>query len=294
MMGSVTLFNDQVADIPNIVSMAAQSSAALVGDAVEKSLQKLSEMTTRAGQATADQLSGEVAKIAASLAASAENLKAASADSSTNIRQAGSALNESIRNSIKAVQEASLKSSQDLSDTITSLSTVVEGLCSRLSQSTAVLELQHGRLANAGEVVSSASTNFSGAAANVERSVAPLPAALAAIRAAMEQVVAASNQLRETSLAEQQAASMLNGTVGSAKAAFDEQAEKFGDLHDNVRGTMADLVNGVTRLAGEISTCIETYDSAIAKSIGGLENAILDVADVVELRPRDDRRAANG
>ena len=294
MMSAVTGFNDRVADIPKIVAAASQNSVSVVGKAVEDSLGKISDISTKAGQATAEQLSGEVAKIAASLAASAEALKVASNASSTNIRQAGNALDEGVRNSIKSVQEASLKSSAEFAGQVSSLSEIVKELCDRLSQSTVVLEAQQARLNRAGDLVSTASTNLSNAAASVERAAAPLPSALGAVQTAADQVAAASGQLRETSAAEKQVAEMLNASVGAARTAFDEQASRFGELQERVRETVGDLVKGVTRLANEISRCIETYDSAIAKSIGGLENAILDVADVVEAATERHRRVATG
>ena len=140
-------------------------------------------------------------------------------------------------------------------------------------------------------MIAAASTSLSNAAVNAERASAPLPSALGALQIAAEQVASASGQLRTTSDAERQAAEMLNASVGAARTAFDEQAGRFRQLQDNVRETANELVLGVTRLASEISTCIEAYDAAITKSIGGLENAILEVADVVEPRPKDDRRA---
>jgi ABC-type transporter Mla subunit MlaD len=294
MINAVTGFNDRVADIPKIFAAASQNSVSVVSKAVEDSLGKISGITARAGQATAEQLSGEVAKIAASLAASAEALKVASDASSTNIRQAGHALDEGVYNSIKSVQEASLKSSAEFTGQVSSLSEIVKELCDRLSQSTVVLEAQQARLNRAGDLVSTASTHLSNAALSVERAAAPLPSALGAMQTAADRVAAASGQLQETSASEKQAAEMLNDSVGAARTAFDEQASRFGELQERVRETVGDLVKGVSRLANEISTCIETYDSAIAKSIGGLENAILDIADVVELRPRDDRRVAIG
>jgi hypothetical protein len=291
MMGAVTGFNARVAEIPDMVATASQNSAAVVGKAVEDSLSRISEITAKAGQASAEQLSSEVAKIAASLSASAEALKLASDASSSNIRNAGAALDDGVRNSIKSVQEASLKSSEELSGRVSSLSEVVNVLCDRLSQSAVLLEAQQTRLNRAGEVVSSASNSLSNAAANVERAAAPLPSALGAVQSAAEMVATASGQLRDTSAAERQAADMLNASVGAARTAFDEQANRFRDLQDRVRETVGELVNGVTRLASEISTCIEAYDSAIAKSIGGLENAILEVADVVE-KPKAPRPEA--
>jgi hypothetical protein len=287
MMGAVARFNSRVADIPDIVALASQKSAAVVGKAVEDSLSRISEISAKAGEASAEHLSGEVAKIAASLTASAEALRTAGDASSTNIRQAGNALDEGVRNSIKTVHAASLKSSEELTGSVSSLSGVVNELCDRLSQSAVLLEAQQTRLNRSGEIVATASTSLSNAAVNVERATAPLPSALGALQSAAEQVAAASGRLRETSAAERQAADMLNASVGAARTAFDEQAVRFRELQDRVRETVGDLVNGVTRLASEISTCIEAYDSAIAKSIGGLENAILDVADVLEPAARN-------
>lgn len=294
MMGAVTAFNSRVADIPSIVATASQNSAAAVGKAVENSLGKISEIAAKAGEASAEKLSGDVAKIAASLAASADALRAASDASSKNIQQAGNTLDEGVRNSIRSVQEASRKSGEELTGKITSLSEVVNDLCNRLSQSSALLEAQQSRLGRAGEVVSTASTSLSNAAGSVERATAPLPAALGAVQAAADRLAVASGQLRETSNAERLVAEMLNASVGSARKAFDEQAGRFTVLHDRVRETMGELVNGVTGLANEISKCINTYDAKIADSLSSLENAIYDVADAVETRPKDGRRAING
>lgn len=170
----------------------------------------------------------------------------------------------------------------------------MNGLSVRLDQTTKLLDVQQSKLTQAGAVVATASTSLSNAAGNVEKASSPLAGAVNAIRTAMTQVAEASKQLRDTSASEQQVANLLNGTVSSAGRAFAEHAQKFDALQIGVRETMVGLVNGVSQLAGEITKCIEVYDLEIAKSIGGLENAILDIADVVETRPRDERRAVHG
>jgi hypothetical protein len=162
----------------------------------------------------------------------------------------------------------------------------VNVLSSRLDQTTKLLELQQANLAQAGVVVSNASTSLSNSAGNVERAVSPLARAATAIGTAMDQVAEASKQLRDTSASEQKIAEMLNGTVERAGDAFAEQARQFGVLQTRVRETADELVRGVSQLADEISEFMRTYDSAIANSIGGLENAILNVADIVESRPK--------
>jgi len=286
MMGAVTDFNARVADIPNVVADASRASAAAVGASVETSLGRISEITAKAGEASAKQLSDEVAKIAASLAASANSLRSASAGSSQNISQAGALLGAGIRDSIKAVEETSLKSSRELAQTITALSSIVNGLSSRLEQTTQLLEIQQTSLTQAGATVSNASTSLSNSAGNVERAVSPLDQAVTTMRTAMEQVSAASTQLRETSASEQKIAQMLNGTVEKAGDAFAQQASQFGVLQTRVRETTEHLVAGVSRLADEISMFMTKYDKAITDSIGSLENALLNVTDLLEPAPK--------
>ena len=144
---------------------------------------RISEIGAKASEASAEHLSGEVAKIAASLAASAEAVRTASDVASTNIRQAGAALDEGVRNSVETVHEASHKSSEELTGNVSSLSGVVKELCDRLSQSAVILEAQQGRLNRSGEIVATASTSLSNAAGSVERAAAPLPSPWARSRA---------------------------------------------------------------------------------------------------------------
>jgi methyl-accepting chemotaxis protein len=116
--------------------------------------------------------------------------------------------------------------------------------------------------------------------------VSPLDQAVTTMRTAMEQVSAASTQLRETSASEQKIAQMLNGTVEKAGDAFAQQASQFGVLQTRVRETTEHLVAGVSRLADEISMFMTKYDKAITDSIGSLENALLNVTDLLEPAPK--------
>jgi hypothetical protein len=294
MMSAVTDFNSRVADIPNIVAVASRESAAAVGRSVEASLGNLSEITAKAGQASAEQLSSEVARIAASLAASAADLRSASDHSSDGIRKAGEVLGSGLQSSLKFVEETALASSGKLADTISSLSAIVNGLTIRLAQTATQLEEQQSHLAKAGNVVSDASAKLSNAAGNVERATSPLASALNTIETAMNKVLDASGQLQAASTSGQKITEMLNGTVEKAGDAFSEQAQRFGDLQAGVKETMVGLVNGVLQLATEISKYIEVYDTKIADSLGSLENAILNVADIVEPQPKNERRAVGG
>ena len=69
-----------------------------------------------------------------------------------------------------------------------------------------------------------------------------------------------------------------------AQITVTEQADRFDELHTNVRGTLNELLQGVSQLGKDISVCIETYDREISQSISSLETAMLDVADIVDQR----------
>ena len=95
-------------------------------------------------------------------------------------------------------------------------------------------------------------------------------------------------QLDKTTESTQKATIGLDQTIVKVHEIAASQAEEFSNLQTAVRETINDLIQGVGRLATEISKCLDTYDNEIAKSIGSLETAILDVADIV------DERKANG
>jgi hypothetical protein len=61
-------------------------------------------------------------------------------------------------------------------------------------------------------------------------------------------------------------------------------AEKFGAVERSVSQMLGELVSGVQNLGKEISECIESYDNEIAKSIGCLEAALIDVGDIIDTR----------
>jgi ABC-type transporter Mla subunit MlaD len=284
MITTISGFNERIATIPEIVEKASREAAGTVGRSVESSLENLSAITARAGQSSAEQLGAEVAKIATSLAASAESLRAAGDHSAEGLKSARDDLAMGVRDGIKLIADTTQDASAKLSETVAALASVVDGLSSRLDQTTRLLETQQGHLSRAGEIVVGASTSLASAAGNVETATTPLSGAVRTINLALEQVNGASTQVRDATAAGMRMAELLNLSVEKAQSAFSDQATRFSDLHANVNNTMNELVQGVVRLGNQISDCINTYDAEIARSIGSLESAILDVADIVDNR----------
>jgi len=284
MITTISGFNERIATIPEIVEKASREAAGTVGRSVQSSLENLSTITAKAGQSSAEQFGTEVAKIATSLAASAESLRAAGDHSAEGLKSARDDLAMGVRDGIKLIADTTQDASAKLSETVAALASVVDGLSSRLDQTTRLLETQQGHLSRAGEIVVGASTSLASAAGNVETATTPLSGAVRTINLALEQVNGASTQVRDATAAGMRMAELLNLSVEKAQSAFSDQATRFSDLHANVNNTMNELVQGVVRLGNQISDCINTYDAEIAKSIGSLESAILDVADIVDNR----------
>ena len=136
----------------------------------------------------------------------------------------------------------------------------------------------------AGEVVGAASAKLATAAGNVETATTPLSASIRNINIALEGLSNATEQLNRSSASGKEVTNLLHGSLEKAKTVSEAQAKQFAELEVAVKQTVNDLIQGVTHLGVEISRCIDTYNSEIAKSIGSLETAILDVADIVDHR----------
>jgi hypothetical protein len=82
----------------------------------------------------------------------------------------------------------------------------------------------------------------------------------------------------------QQVVENFQRTATEAHKTLGSQAESFRSVEREVGHTLGELVRGVQNLGLEISQAIETYDNEIAKSIGSLEAAMIDIGDIVDTR----------
>jgi hypothetical protein len=284
MAATVAAFSDKISSIPSVIESASRESATAIGSAIEKTLADSSRTAAEASRVGADQLAIRVGEIAGALTESSNRLREAGDHSAAGLKAARDELKMGVKDGIKTIADTAENASVQLSKTVSGLADVVNGLTACLSRTATQIEAQQGRLATAGEVVGAASTKLATAAGNVETATTPLSGSIRNINVALDQLSKATEQLHRSSASGQKVAELLNGSLEKAKSVSETQARQFTDLEKAVKQTLNELNNGVLRLGKEISECIETYDSEIAKSIGSLETAILDVADIVDQR----------
>lgn len=284
MAASIAAFSDKISSIPSVIESASRESATAIGAAIERTLADSSRTAAEASRVGADQLAVRVGEIAGALTESSNRLREAGDHSAAGLKAARDELETGVRDGIKTIADTTETASAQLSETVSSLAEVVNGLTACLSRTAIQIEAQQGRLATAGEVVGAASTKLATAAGNVETATTPLSGSIRNINVALDQLSKATEQLNRSSASGEKVAEMLNGSLEKAKSVSETQARQFTDLERAVKQTLNELNDGVLRLGKQISDCIETYDAEIAKSIGSLETAMLDVADIVDQR----------
>ncbi len=272
-----------LADSANVLRSAGADSAQGLKAAVEAATAGANE----ASRIGSERLSREIGAVVASLASSADSLRSAGADSAQGLRAAREELAAGVSDGVRAVAETAAAATEKLNATLATLNAAVAGLSSRLEESSSAIASQNGQLTRAGEIVSGASGSLVRAAGAVEEAASPLPGAMRGVNEAIQLVSLASERMHAASSANERIAASLTATANGAERAFGEQADRLAELQAGVKGTIHDLVQGVTGLASEISRCIEAYDREIANSISSLETAVLDFTDMAS-----DRRPA--
>lgn len=285
---SLQSFGEKVANIPGVIELASEESAKSIREALSKAILESSNNIDKAAEQTAEQFSRKVNSIAGTLEISADKLKEASQESADYLKSANQDLEIGLRNGIKSINDAAHSSSSQLALSIAGLSSIVENLSATLGKTATQIDDHQTRLASAGNIFSGASEKLVLAATSVENTTKPLSAIVKDIQSSLEILSNTVKQLDKTTEATQKATTGLDQTIVKVHEIAASQAEEFSNLQTAVRETINDLIQGVGRLAAEISKCLDTYDNEIAKSIGSLETAILDVADIV------DERKANG
>ena len=280
--GSERLSTEMGAIAASLASSAdtLRGAAADSASGMRSAIDAASAGAAEASRASSERLSREIGAVVASLAASADGLRSAGADSATGLKAARDELAAGVSDGVRAVAETAAAATEKLDATLGKLDSMVAGLSSRLADTASAIEAHNGQLARAGEVVSGASGSLVRAAGAVEEAASPLPGALRGVNDAIQLVSLASERMHAASSANERIATSLTATATGAERAFGEQADRLAELQSGVKGTIHDLMNGVTGLAGEISRCIETYDREISNSISSLETAVLDFTDM--------------
>ena len=277
-------FEAKIAAIPASLAEASEKSSEAIGDKVRKALDTAASVASEASQSSADIMMSRVGDIAHSLAAAALKLQAASEATGQHLQASGGHLASGVAEGVKIIADTAENSAAKLSRTVEIFAAAVVGLSSKLGEVMDGLDAQNVRLEKAGVVVSGASNTLAQAAGSVAKAATPLTNASVSFQGAMEKFSGAAEQMRAISDSGQSVADRFERTATAAHLALGSHTENFRNVERSVSQTLSELVRGVQNLGLEISQCIETYDNEIAKSIGSLEAALLDVGDIVDDR----------
>jgi hypothetical protein len=198
-----------------------------------------------------------------------------------------------------------------LNRTVERFADSARGLSLKLAEAALGMDAQNARLEQAGAIVSGASQSLAQAAGSIENaagsvekaagsvteaagSVAqaapPLVSASASLAGAMGDFSGAAGQIGAMAEAGREVAQNFRRAAKEASQSLGSQAENFREVERAVAGTLDDLTRGVQALGRDISHCIETYDNEIARSIGSLEAALIDIGDIVDTRAKQAAR----
>ena len=284
MAATLAAFEAKITAIPASLAEASQQSSAEIGAVVRQALDDVALSASEASRVGADAMTARVSEIARSLTSAAATLKEASEATGAQMRDGQNQLIDGVAEGVKSISTTAEETNARLSRTVEAFAVAVLGLSTKLGDVVQGLDAQNDRLERAGQLVSGASKSLVRAAGSVESAAAPLTTASASFQGAMQRFSDAADQVRQISESGQNVADRFERTTEAAQQALGAQAERFRDVEQNVGQMLGNLVQGVQGLGQEISACIATYDNEIAKSIGSLEAALIDVGDIIDTR----------
>ncbi|WP_296709044.1 hypothetical protein [Rhodoblastus sp.] len=277
-------FEAKILAMPHALADASEQSSRDIGQKVQTALDSVAAAATQASRGGADLFSARVEEISRSLSLAAERLMQASEASGAQLRDSQDALASGAAQGAKILSGAAENSAEMMTRTVERFADSARGLSLKLAEVALGMDAQNARLEKAGAIVSGASESLAGAAGSVASAAAPLSAATASLHGAMDNFSGAAEHIRVMSDAGRTVVDNFRRAALQANKSLGSQADNFRNVEQAVARTLNELTGGVQSLGREISQCIETYDNEIARSIGSLEAALIDIGDIVDNR----------
>jgi hypothetical protein len=281
---SLAAFEAKILRLPEAMASASEESARSVGQKVQTALDSVAASAAQASRGGADLFAARVEEISRALSVAADRLVQASDASGAQLRQSQDALASGAAQGAKIISGAAESSAGVLSKTVERFADLTRDLSLKLAEVTLGIDAQNARLEKAGVLVSGASQSLANAAGTMAGAATPLSSASAALHGAMGDFSGAAEKIREMSEAGREVVENFRRSASRANRSLGAQAENFRSVEQAVARTLDELTRGVQSLGQEITQCIETYDNEIARSIGSLEAALIDVGDIVDNR----------
>jgi hypothetical protein len=277
-------FEAKILAMPGALAEASEQSSRVMGEKVQSALDSVAAAATQASRGGADLFSARVDDISRSLSVAADRLLQASEASGAHLRDSHDVLASGAAQGAKLLSGAAESSAELMTKTVERFADSARGLSLKLAEVALGMDAQNARLEKAGAVVSGASQSLADAAGTVAEAAAPVASASASLHGAMESFSGAAEQIREMSEAGRKVVENFRRSATQANKSLGAQADNFREVETAIASTLDQLTGGVQALGREISQCIETYDNEIARSIGSLEAALIDIGDIVDTR----------
>ena len=277
-------FEAKILAMPGALAEASEQSSREIGAKVQTALDSVAAVATRASSGGADLFAARVDEISRSLSAAADRLLQASDASGAKMRESQDALASGAAQGAQLLSVAAQGSAEVLNRTVERFADSARGLSLKLAEVALGMDAQNARLEKAGSIVSGASTSLAEAAGAVAGAAPPLASASVALQQAMTHFSGAADQIRSVSDSGRELVERFGVSATQASQSLGAQAETFRQVERAVARTLDELTGGVRSLGREISACIETYDNEIARSIGSLEAALVDMGDIIDDR----------
>ncbi|MCI4678722.1 hypothetical protein K9U33_08670 [Rhodoblastus acidophilus] len=277
-------FEARILAMPAALASASEQSSREIGEKVQTALDSVAAVATRATSGGADLFAARVDEIARSLAMAADRLMQASDASGVKMRESQDMLAAGAAQGAQLISGAAEGSAEMLNRTVERFADSARGLSLKLAEVALGMDAQNARLEKAGAIVSGASEALAEAAGTVKDAAPPLASASASLKGAMDNFAGAAEQVRAVSESGRQVVETFRLSAAQANDSLGAHAASFREVERAVAKTLDELTGGVQALGHEISTCIETYDNEIARSIGSLEAALIDMGDIIDNR----------
>lgn len=277
-------FEAKIAAIPTSLASATENSSQEIGAKIRQALDDVTSIASEASRSSAEIMTSRVGEIARELSAAAAQLQAAGAAAGGRLQASHESLASGAAEGARIISDTADKSAAKLSRTVETFASAVFSLSTKLGEVLQGLDAHNDRLETAGAIVSGASNKLAQAAGSMAQATTPLATASFSFQGAMEKFSGAAEKMRVISESGENVADRFERTATAAHQALGSHAESFHKVERSVAHTLGELVRGVQSLGHEISACIETYDNEIARSIGSLETALIDIGDIVDDR----------
>lgn len=288
MAAAIASFEQKIAQAPAALGAAAEQTSRDLGAKIQGeflgALDSVAAVAHKASASGADLFAARIDEISRALGSAADRLLQASDASGASLAENRRMLEAGAEQGAQIFAAAAQNSSEVMTHVVERFADSARGLSLKLAETALGLDAQNSRLEQAGSTLGAASTALAEAAGAVASSTPPLAAAGVSLERALGAFAETGERVSEVALITRDAAENFGKTAGAASETLKSQGENFGQLERMMTATLDQLNGGVRALAQEIAQALEAYDNEIARSIGSLEAALIDMGDILDDR----------